>query len=186
MGGEGGSAKRGKPTTNLVQTKAINASEQAARVKEIRDSFKPEYQTLGTKFTNYYRSGLAKIDPKLLDSKDTQSLLEFSKYQSRAIGNVNRLLNELSGAAVSPAEGERLKAEVPNPGTGWFDGDDPVTFQGKIDRILEDSDKALARFHYYQSVGIPKKIDEIPLSDVKIIDGKAYVFKAGKWNEVTN
>ena len=184
IGGDGGNAQLGKAAANTAQTKAINAAEVGSRVREIQASFKPEYQQLGTKLQNYWRAGKAKIDPNLLSSEDTRGLLDFAKFQSRAIGNVNRLLNELSGAAVSPQEAERLKAEVPNPGTGWFDGDDPVTFQAKMDRIVKDSDAALARYKYYQAVGLPSRIDEIPLADVQQIGGKWYVRKGGKVYEV--
>jgi hypothetical protein len=177
IGGEGGagSAQLNKVGANLVQTKAINAAEVGARMAANKNDFKPECLTLGTKLHNYYRSGLAKIDPKYLSSEDTRGLLDFAKFQSRTIGNLNRVLNELSGAAVSPPEAVRIRAEMPDPGSGWFDGDDPISFQAKQERVLEDANAALARYRYYQAVGIPNNLEDIPLADVRQVDGKWYI-----------
>ena len=175
IGGEGGNAALSKTTQGQVQQKAINTAEMGGRIASIAADFKPEYQTLGTRFANVWRSGKAKLDPSSLGAGERKSLADYASFRSKSIGNVNRLLNELSGAAVSPQEAERLKAEVPNPGTGWFDGDDPVTFQAKMERIMSDSNAALARYRYYQSVGIPNNIEQVPLADVKNIDGVWHV-----------
>jgi hypothetical protein len=164
-----------------VQQKAINASEIGSRVASMMKDFDPKFLQMGTKLSNWWSSGKAKINSDLLGDDEKRELNRFAVFQSRSIGNVNRLLNELSGAAVSPQEAERLKAEVPNPGTGWFDGDDPITFKSKMERIVTDTNAALARYRYYQAVGIPNNLEEIPLSDVKQINGKWYVKKDGKW-----
>lgn len=163
------------PTTNVVQAKAFNTAEMGSRLAGIMEKFKPEYQTVGTRLANLWRGTKASIDPKMLSPGDTQSLTDFAKYRSQSIGNVNRLLNELSGAAVSPSEGERLKAEVPNPGTGIFDGDDPVSFKAKMESVADQANRALARYQYYQSHGLPQNLEEIPLNNVKQIGGKWYV-----------
>lgn len=164
-----------KPVQGQVQGKAIDAAEMGSRVSGIMEGFKPEYQTLGTRFANLWRSTKARVDPESLGKDEQKQLEDFAKFRSQAIGNVNRLLNELSGAAVSPAEGERLKAEMPNPGTGLFDGDDPVSFRAKMENVMNQVERALARYEYYQMFGTPGSIEDVPLNNAKKVNGKWYV-----------
>jgi len=171
-----GNLPLGKTATNQVDERALNAAELGARLGQIASDFKPEYQTLGTKFSNLVRSGKASLDPSLLDPAEKQELTNFAEYRSGAIENLNTILKEMSGAAVTPQEFERIKAVMPNAGTGLFDGDDPVTFQAKLERAMTDTDKALARYQYYKAVGIPGSIDAIPLTDVQKVDGEWYIY----------
>jgi hypothetical protein len=180
-GTPGGNAQLGRTVASQVQQKAINTSELASRTASIAKDFDPTFLELGTKLSNWWASGKAKIDSDLLGDDEKRGLNKFAQFQSRALGNLNRLLNELSGAAVSPQEAERLRAELPDPGSGWFDGDDPVSFRSKMERILTDANAALARYRFYQATGIPSNIEEIPLSDVKQVGDKWYVKKDGKW-----
>jgi hypothetical protein len=181
IGGDGSNAALANTTQGQVQQKAINTAEMGARVSSIATDFKPEYLTLGSRLANTWRSGVAKIDPGSLGAGDQKALADFSAFKSRSLGNLNRFLNELSGAAISPAEAERLRAEMPDPGTGVFDGDDPVSFKAKLDRLLTDANAALARYRFYQATGIPNNIEEIPLSNVKRgPDGIWRVMKDGK------
>jgi hypothetical protein len=171
-----GNMPLGKTATNQVDERALNAAELGARLGQIASDFKPEYQTLGTKFSNLVRSGKASLDPSLLDPAEKQELTNFAEYRSGAIENLNTILKEMSGAAVTPQEFERIKAVMPNAGTGLFDGDDPVTFQAKLERAMTDTDKALARYQYYKAAGIPGSIDAIPLTDVQKVDGEWYIY----------
>ena len=67
---------------------------------------------------------------------------------------MNTLLKELSGAAVTPQEYERLKNDIPNAGTGIFDGDDPVSFKAKSDRARSTYRAAIARYNFMRSKGL--------------------------------
>ena len=48
----------------------------------------------------------------------------------------------------------RLTAEVPNAGTGLFDGDDPITFKSKLDSTMKEIRKANVRYRHYRENGI--------------------------------
>jgi len=176
----GGEAPLTKPATSGVQERAINAAELGSRLAAIAADFKPEYLTVGRRLQNMWQSGLAKLDPKSLNEGDRKAMAEFATFKSRAYDNLNQLLKELSGAAVTPQEFERLKVSLPNPGTGIFDGDDPVTFEAKLNRASADANAALARYRFYQATGIPNSLDEIPLSDVKNVNGQWAIKKNGK------
>lgn len=170
----------GKAATNDVQDRAIKTSELGSRLSTVARDFKPEYQTVGTKFANWWRSGKASIDPKLLDPAEKQSLSDFATYRSSAVENLSAILKDMSGAAVTAQEYERIRSYMPDAGTGVLDGDDPVTFQAKLTRAMEEADKALARYEFYQVSGLPGSLDEIPLSNIKKIDGDWYVKKGDK------
>jgi hypothetical protein len=183
--GPGGNAQLNKTASNIVQTKAINAAEMGACTKQIMADFKPEYQTIGERLKQKGMTWAAALDPKLLSSDQQRDIIGFAQFKTTAIGNLNRILNELSGQAVTATEMGRIATEMPNPGTGVFDGDDPITFKAKADTVTRNVDKALARYRYYQAVGIPNRLDEIPLSDVRPIDGEWFVkARDGSWNKV--
>lgn len=171
----------GKTAMNQVQEKALNASDLGARISSIAADFKPEYLTVGRRLQNAWQSGLAKVDPKSVSEGDRKAMTEFATFKSRAYDNLNALLKELSGAAVTPQEFDRLKVSLPNPGTGVFDGDDPITFEAKLNRSLDDVQKSLARYRFYQATGIPNSLEEIPLTNVKNVDGSWFVKNGDKW-----
>ena len=117
-----------------VEEKALNAQGMLSRLDQIRDSFDPKFQTWGGKVR--IAAIQAKASSGLDVSSDEQKQLEdVARFKVAAFNNMNRVLNELSGAAISPQEAERLKQELPNPGTGLFDGDDPITFKAKMDAV---------------------------------------------------
>lgn len=170
----------GKSTANKIDEKALNTAEIGSRISQIANDFKPEYQTLGTRLKNLWSSGKAKVSPDSLSGAERQELDGFAVYKSRAVDNLSQILKEMSGAAVTTQEYERIKTAMPNAGTGLFDGDDPVTFEAKLKRVMEDTDRALARYQFYKMTGIPGSLDNIPLSNVKNINGEWYVKKDDK------
>lgn len=179
-----GAMPLGKTGQNQVDERALNASELGARLGNIATTFKPEYQTLGTRFANWFRSGKASLGAKL-DPAEEQELSNFAKYRSGAIENLNAILKEMSGAAVTPQEYERIKSVMPNAGTGVWDGDDPVTFKAKLERAMTDTDKALARYQYYKANGIPGSLDAIPLTDVQKVQDEWFVVDRRNISKVT-
>lgn len=165
---------------NRVQQKQVNAAELGARVSAIRDSYKPEYQTIGRRITSLINSGRAKLDPNSLSGEERTALSDYATFRSEAINNINRVLNELSGAAVSPQEAERLRAAMPDPGTGVFDGDDPVSFEAKMNRVLAEVDRALVRYQFYQEQGLPGSMEDLPLGNIRKIDGVWMIERNGE------
>ena len=48
---------------------------------------------------------------------------------------------------------------LPDAGTSWFDGDDPVTFQSKVDRAEETLALGIARTRYLRKNGFRGNVD---------------------------
>lgn len=87
-------------------------------------------------------------------TRPAKELSRFAAFRSASVNNLNTILKELSGAAVTPQEYERLKNDVPQAGTGVFDGDDPVSFRSKLDRSMQTARSAIARYNFMRSKGL--------------------------------
>lgn len=159
----------GKAAENKVEGDILNATEMLARVNTIGSLFKPEYQTLQGKGEAAWLGLKAKSGGALGELSPDQEayLADFADYRSTAVNNLNTILKELSGAAVNPHEYERIKAAMPNAGTGVFDGDDPITFKSKMDARLRDTKLAIARQTYHRTNGLSgDPWDTIALSEM--------------------
>ena len=74
-----------------------------------------------------------------LGPETQQQIRDFTRFRTNTLQNLNRTLNELSGAAVSPAEAARLKAELPT------ESDSPTEFLAKTENIERQLEAAIAR-----------------------------------------
>jgi hypothetical protein len=114
-----------------IEGKQIDMQDNLARLDEIEAGFDPEYLQWGSKARMTALSLKSAAGQPLTQEEEAQ-LSDWAGFRSVAFENMSYILNQLSGAAISPAEAERLKKSLPDPGTGVFDGDDPVTFRRKM------------------------------------------------------
>jgi hypothetical protein len=146
----------GKPATNQVQKDYVANVDHLARLNDIQSSFKPEYQTLPFKAGAKLSSVKAWLG-RDLNAGDRKALSEFSKYKRRGLENLSRTIKDLTGAAMSIPEAQRIRATQPDPGDGMFDGDDPTTFQSKLTDAIRDIKRSIARKNYLLRQGITEK-----------------------------
>lgn len=174
MGGEPSGSGLAKPTQNKVEEAYLNTTERVSRVGRIRESFKPEYLQIGTRWDALSTAWKEKAGFSA-SPEDRQALAEFSAFRSRAANDLTQTLKEMSGAAVTPQEAERLLTVIPNPGTGLFDGDSPTQFKAKMDDVYRDVRRAEARLNYIRKNGFDlDRMKQIPLNDVpKLINERA-------------
>lgn len=174
MGGEPGGSGLQKPTQNKVEEAYLNTTERMARVNRIRDSFRPEFLQIGNRWGNLATAWKEKAGFDA-SPQERQSLAEFSEFRSRAANDLNQTLKEMSGAAVTPQEAERLLKVIPNPGTGLFDGDSPTEFKAKMDDVFTDLRRAEARLNYIRRNGFDlSRMKDIPLDQVpRLINERA-------------
>lgn len=168
----GGGAQRDpsamQPTTRTtLEGNQFNAQETLSSLNDIQRQFRPEFQQIGPRISARWasirdRAGVG------LSPRDTQFLQEFSAYRASAMNNFNQILRAMSGAAVTPQEYERLRAVLPDAGTGVFDGDSPAEFQAKLDRATESTRRAIMRHNWALSRGLNRseqfgiELQEIP------------------------
>ena len=136
-----------------VQKDLLEANETLRRVTEIGSKFQPQFQTYAGKLDMEILGQKAKLGQQLTP-QEVQQLQQFSDARAAAFELLNSELNRLSGAAVSEHEMKRLTKNLPSPGTGFFDGDDPVTFQSKLNRIQKQIKMAVARLNYINKHGL--------------------------------
>lgn len=161
-----------KPALNALQEKQLNSTEQYARLKGIEQSWKPEYQTIEARLGFKWNSLLDKFSStrNSLTPQQRQDLASYSANRAEALNNLNQYIKEITGAAMTIAEAERIKKAQPNPGEGIFDGDSPIEFEAKMKNSIRMSKMALARYNYLVRNGFPADVNQmakhLPLDDM--------------------
>lgn len=149
-----------------------------AGLSEVAGQFKPEYMKMYPRLGMAFNSWKAKLaGGQSLTPEEQTQLANFEKFRSSSFGVLNTRLKELAGTAVTESEMKRILREIPNPGTGVMDGDDPITFKAKMDQTIKMANLGIARMYYMRKNGfggdvneaekampldaVPKKMDEI-------------------------
>ena len=152
--GQGSAANNMEQATkNKVEGKLLDSLEMGSRVQSIKDSFNPEFLEFKNRAGNKWAAmkDFMGVD---LNEDETKQLKGFTVFRRRAVSNMSRLLNEISGAAVSPDEYKRISKTMPNAGTDMFDGDSPIEFKAKMDDVLKDVQNANMRYNYALANGL--------------------------------
>ncbi len=150
-----------KPTINAIQEKQFNTVEQFSRLKSIEQSWKPEYQEIENRMGFAWNTLMDKFGAtrKSLSRQQQQEIAAFHANKSEALNNLNQYIKEITGAAMTLPEAERIKRTMPNPGEGVFDGDSPTEFYAKLQANIRVSKMALARYNYLSKRGFPADVD---------------------------
>lgn len=156
-----GNAEPTTATATAAQGKTLDLNSMLSRLDETQRTYDPAYQQLGTKAKMWASQWTEKLGGSL-SPEDADQLDRYTTFRATAFDNLSQTLKEMSGAAVTPQEYDRLKQSLPNPGTGIVgSGDSPTAFEAKLRRANRSTRLALIRYGYAQEVGIP--IDGIPL-----------------------
>ena len=155
-----------RSTQKAVEGNILEADETLARLKGIGETFEEEYLTTRGRAKALIASGKDRLGVDL-SVEDEAYLREFSQFKASAIANVNRTIQDLTGAAMGVQEAKRIISELPNPGSGLLDGDSPTQFKAKYDRVVRDVERARARAIYARNRGIG--FESIPLGNMDSI-----------------
>jgi len=155
------------PATKTMQTtiqkdlKVIDNS--IGRVKNIIGSYRTDFQTLGTRWQNMWTAGKEKFGlGKKPTGAEKKELADITKFRTESINNINEEIHRLTGAQMSRWEARRITKGLPNPGTGFFDGDSPTEFETKLSLAYQNLLKVKARLLYYQREGTaPNKVKKL-------------------------
>jgi hypothetical protein len=179
---------RGSPATNpsglaggtigTLEGEAITAGNQIARLNNIAGSFKPEYLQFWTRAGMGW-SSLKEKGGVGLTPQNRAELEDFTKFRRDAVANLNRTIKDITGAAMSVPEADRITKETPNAGTGIFDGDSPTEFKAKLDASIKSTRDALYRANWARAKGLDPLKTGIDLQDVpKLIDRRGREIEA--------
>lgn len=154
----------GTAAQNKIDETLLGSGSRLQVLDRISTSYRPEF--LQTRFKA--AQSLVGLGEKLgrEPTPDERANLEqFSRFRQDAVRQLNQYINEITGAAIGQGEeAERLKAGVPNPGSGLFDGDSPTQFVAKLNNTIRDLRLAEARLQYIKTQGF--NIRDVKLEDM--------------------
>jgi len=151
------------PMTRSMQEDIVGAQDSIAQLERLQALYDPRYQTLTGKLGQWGSSGASRLGMDL--SPETRADLDqFRRYQSTALSFANDYIKKVTGAQMSETEAERILATLPNAGSGIFDwGDDPVTFEAKLNEALGRLRSVVARRMFYLNQGVsdPRELEKL-------------------------
>ena len=142
-----------KKTKSDIEEKTIATATQLGRLSDIQKQFDPKFLEIAERLKLTGAGWTAKLGGTLAPDVQKQ-LADFAKFRSTAVNNLNAILKDVSGAAVTTQEYERLQADQPTAGTGIFDGDDPISFKAKMDTTTARLKAAMARLNFMRANGL--------------------------------
>lgn len=175
-----GSSGMSPRTTGETQDRILKGGDTMGQLKSIQRLYRPEFQQIGNKWSNYMTAWKDKAGMKL-DEAERKKLKDFTQYRAEAAQLFSLTLKDLSGVAVNPTEFERAKSWLPSPGTGIFDGDSPTELEAKRQRFEDFTRRALIKYNYINKHGLSKNdidVDDIPALVSKRGDELAAQLKA--------
>ena len=150
-----------QPTLNNIEEQIVNNTARLQRVRDVASAFRPEFLQMGPQIRNWAAS-LQERMGMALTPEQRQRLEAFTEFRSRAYTELTQTLREMSGAAVTEGEAQRLLAAIGDPSR-----DSPTEFQAKMNNVIRTVSLANARMHYYRRNGIQGALDSTPLSDMQ-------------------
>jgi hypothetical protein len=151
--------KLGTEAANENDKKELKAYDGLAKIKQIRSSFDPSFLTYGKQGAMAWASLVSKVGT--LRPEQQQELYRYATFRRDSAANANAAIKDQSGATVTPQELQRNNVELPNAGSGIFDGDDPVTFKAKLDRAEEVLALGVARTRYLRQQGFKGDLNQM-------------------------
>jgi len=166
-----GGAEWSKPVQNEIQTRQLNSSEGIARLRSIKERARPEFLTLEKNFGMAWNALRERLNPNALTPKQKEELTNYYAFRSDTIDNLNQYIKEITGAAMSIPEAERIMQAMPTAGQGLLDGDSPTQFMAKLNASLQRLTLVNARMNYARKVGQPW--ESIPIEQMeRILQGR--------------
>lgn len=152
-----------QPTLNNIEEQIVNNTARLQRVRDVAAAFRPEFLQMGPQIRNWAASVQERMGMQITPEQ-RQRLEAFTEFRSRAYTELTQTLREMSGAAVTEGEAQRLLAAIGDPSR-----DSPTEFQTKMNNVIRTVSLANARMHYYRRNGIQGALDSTPLSDMQNI-----------------
>lgn len=134
----GGGPNAPKPALNKAADKATQARSSFNRLSSVVDTFDPKMLTLKEQAKSAITALDERVGTNVTGPEWKADLAAFTKFKRNIANHVNLLVHDLSGAAVTVQEAERLMRAVANL------GDSPTEFvaklEGEIEQLKMDGD----------------------------------------------
>lgn len=155
-----------KKTTTDLQNTLISSTGASDRIAETLSSFDEEFLTIAGK-AKFKALALADQAGIPLSDDLKGDLTKFAEFKSGALNDLNLYIKEITGAAMTVSEAERLRKTMPDP-----ENDGPTEFLAKMNKTYDQTLLVRQRAMSALEQGLPDATS-IPLSEIKsqIIDG---------------
>lgn len=156
------STTRGKLEQSITQ-----ATTALGRIGRISENLNDEFLRLPEQIRMRGAAFAERLGAEL-DPETKEGLKRFTRFKTSTLSNLNRTLNELSGAAISPAEAKRLEGELPTM------SDSPSEFRAKVAEIEGSIQAAIRRNQQLLARGVTNlefdRSGEIKGSDIPTLE----------------
>ncbi len=159
-------------TAKILEEDMIKSGAIAAQLSDIKKAMKPEYLTYGTQGNMAINAIKEKLDQGSVTPEEKQKLADYTEFRANAGQMFSNILKDLSGVAINPAEMTRAEKWIPSPAN-----DSPTEFAAKSKRMIDFTNKSLARQAYIRNNGFTinpnSSIDRVlPLESMPAIMNK--------------
>ena len=139
-----------KTNQSKVQADLIDINDRMGRLSGIIGKYKSSYQNVFTRVGMSWDAlkDMTGLGKQLTPEKRT-ALGEYSNYKKEAVREFGLEIQRLAKGNLTKNEEKLYGRGLPNPGTGWFDGDSPAEFEAALRTSYKNLDKIRARKHYY-------------------------------------
>lgn len=151
----GGGGRLSKGVTTANDKDEIASTNQVATLNTIKQNYDAKYLNIGNRIKLWGTALADKLGT--ISPKDKQDLQGYATFRQSSWHNLNRVLKDLSGTAVTENEMKRQLLDMPNPGQGVFDGDNPADFEAKLNGSIRFAHAAIARSRFLRSQGFTGK-----------------------------
>ena len=161
----------GRAGQNALDLKAIESADTLARLERIEDNYanNPELLDAQTMTGQLKRMGLEWADylsPESLSDDQKVFLADVTQARGDMMENLNFTIKAITGAAMTEPEAKRIGGTLPLP------TDSPTVWKAKMDRAIESTRMAVARYNYWRN----NRLEGRP-EDVETISGMKRVMK---------
>lgn len=155
-----------KKTTSELQNTLISSTSASDRIGSTIASFDKEFLTITGK-AKFKALALADQAGIPLSDELKGELTKFAEFKSGALNDLNLYIKEITGAAMTVSEAERLRKTMPDP-----ENDGPTEFLAKMNKVYDETLLVRQRAMSALDQGLPDATS-IPLSEIKaqITDG---------------
>lgn len=124
-------------TLNDLQKKVMEADAGISQLETNLENFDAQFATVGGKL----KAGGIAFGEKLgikQSGQNKEYLDKFETFRSGALNTINEYIKNITGAAMSNAEADRIRKGMPDPGEKIFDGDSATQYKAKLQRVMKE------------------------------------------------
>lgn len=176
----------GRSTKSKIEAELLTNRARMDRMNTIVQRFNPTFLQIGTRIGIGFDALKEKLNIGKLTPEESVGVSDMAAFMQDSFNDLNLTLKEMSGAAINPAEAERLLKSMPNPGSSLLDGDSPTQFRTKMVGIIRTLKQAQARLRHALREGLNFDDLSLPAIENIVAERRAELKKSGLSNEEIN